>query len=200
MLARCFGLGYRRVEWKCDSRNERSRRAALRTGFLLEGIQAQHMIGQGRSRDTAWFRILDHERPEVKRRLETMLYGSCKPRPGTAAVPAATRCQAPTQREPPAIVDRALSAGKMDAWNASQLRPWNRLRYTLVPDNLRRHWGRRRLCILDDGSGDSAIRRRLCYPATTSSSSTMRRPCWRGRGSTPWRLGWPTALPPSPAT
>lgn len=77
MLAHCFGLGYRRVEWKCDSRNERSRRSALRMGFTFEGIQEQHMIIKGQNRDTAWFRILDHEWPAVKTRLETMLYGNC---------------------------------------------------------------------------------------------------------------------------
>lgn len=31
------GLGLRRVEWKCHSENESSRRAALRMGFELEG-------------------------------------------------------------------------------------------------------------------------------------------------------------------
>ncbi len=77
ILAHCFDLGYRRVEWKCDSRNERSRRAALRMGFTFEGIQEQHMIIKGQNRDTAWFRILDHEWPAVRRRLETMLYGNC---------------------------------------------------------------------------------------------------------------------------
>ena len=77
MLAHAFALGYRRVEWKCDSQNERSRRAALRMGFQFEGIQEQHMIVKGRNRDTAWFRILDHEWPAVRERLETMLYGRC---------------------------------------------------------------------------------------------------------------------------
>ena len=77
MLAHCFELGYRRVEWKCDSRNERSRRAALRMGFTFEGIQEQHMIVKGLNRDTAWFRMLDHEWPSVRRRLESMLYGNC---------------------------------------------------------------------------------------------------------------------------
>lgn len=77
MLGHCFGLGYRRVEWKCDSRNERSRRAALRMGFTFEGIQAYHMIVKGQSRDTAWFRMLDHEWPAVRARLEMMLYGRC---------------------------------------------------------------------------------------------------------------------------
>lgn len=77
MLGHCFALGYRRVEWKCDSRNERSRRAALRIGFTFEGVQEQHMIVKGRSRDTAWFRMLGHEWPNIKARLETMLYGRC---------------------------------------------------------------------------------------------------------------------------
>ena len=73
MLAHAFGLGYRRVEWKCDALNERSRRSALRMGFQFEGIQDAHFIVKGRNRDTAWFRILDHEWPDVKARLETML-------------------------------------------------------------------------------------------------------------------------------
>lgn len=77
MLAHCFNLGYRRVEWKCDSQNERSRRAARRMGFLFEGIQDQHMIVKGRNRDTAWFRILDHEWPGVRLHLERLLYGTC---------------------------------------------------------------------------------------------------------------------------
>lgn len=61
MCAHAFALGYRRVEWKCDANNTRSRRAALSYGFTFEGIQEAHMIVKGRSRDTAWFRILDHE-------------------------------------------------------------------------------------------------------------------------------------------
>jgi RimJ/RimL family protein N-acetyltransferase len=65
-------LGYRRVEWKCDSLNERSRRAALRLGFRFEGIFRQHMIVKGKNRDTAWFAMLDSDWPEVKRRLDTL--------------------------------------------------------------------------------------------------------------------------------
>ncbi len=37
MLRHVFGLGYRRVEWKCDSLNVRSRRAALRHGLPVRG-------------------------------------------------------------------------------------------------------------------------------------------------------------------
>ena len=75
MLKHAFELGYRRVEWKCDALNERSRRAALRIGFQFEGIQDyHHYIVKGRSRDTAWFRILDHEWDDVRAALEKRLY------------------------------------------------------------------------------------------------------------------------------
>jgi RimJ/RimL family protein N-acetyltransferase len=74
MLKHAFGLGYRRVEWKCDTLNERSRRSALRMGFQFEGIQEYHYIIKGRSRDTAWYRVLDREWDSVRERLEVMLY------------------------------------------------------------------------------------------------------------------------------
>jgi RimJ/RimL family protein N-acetyltransferase len=61
MLEHVFALGYRRAEWKCDARNEASRRAALAYGFRFEGIQDAHYIVKGRNRDTAWYRLLDHE-------------------------------------------------------------------------------------------------------------------------------------------
>ncbi|CAL5867137.1 uncharacterized protein PFLUO_LOCUS1349 [Penicillium psychrofluorescens] len=54
-------LNYRRVEWKCDSLNAPSRKAALRLGFVHEGIFRQHMVVKGRSRDTAWFSMLRDE-------------------------------------------------------------------------------------------------------------------------------------------
>jgi RimJ/RimL family protein N-acetyltransferase len=73
MLQHAFGLGYRRVEWKCDSLNQRSRKAALRMGFRFEGIQEYHMVIKGRSRDTAWFRILDHEWSQVQQMLAAMI-------------------------------------------------------------------------------------------------------------------------------
>lgn len=74
MLKHCFELGYRRVEWKCHSLNERSRKAALRMGFKFESIQESHMIVKNCNRDTAWYRILDLEWPHVKQNLEYMLY------------------------------------------------------------------------------------------------------------------------------
>jgi len=71
MLAHAFALGYRRVEWKCDARNERSRRAALAYGFTFEGVQDAHYIIKGRNRDTAWFRMLDSEWPALAPKLRT---------------------------------------------------------------------------------------------------------------------------------
>jgi RimJ/RimL family protein N-acetyltransferase len=74
MLEHAFGLGYRRIEWKCDALNERSRRAAERLGFTFEGVQDAHYIVKGRNRDTAWFRILDGEWPRVRQRLRELLH------------------------------------------------------------------------------------------------------------------------------
>jgi len=54
-------LGYRRLEWKCDSLNGPSRAAAERFGFTFEGIFRQLQVTQGRNRDTAWYSILDSE-------------------------------------------------------------------------------------------------------------------------------------------
>src|SRR5438552_4078976 len=66
-------LRYRRYEWKCDARNQPSRRAALRLGFTFEGIFRQHMIVKGQNRDTAWYSMLDSEWPERKARFERWL-------------------------------------------------------------------------------------------------------------------------------
>ncbi len=63
----------RRVEWKCDSLNERSRAAALRLGFQYEGIFRKHMIVKGRNRDTAWFAMTDEDWPAVRENLEKLL-------------------------------------------------------------------------------------------------------------------------------
>lgn len=54
-------LGFRRLQWKCDVRNEASQKAALRFGFKKEGILRNHMIVRGISRDSAFFSILDCE-------------------------------------------------------------------------------------------------------------------------------------------
>jgi RimJ/RimL family protein N-acetyltransferase len=59
-------LKYRRFEWKCDSANEPSRRAALRFGFAFEGVFRQHMVVKGRSRDTAWYSMTDDEWSQLR--------------------------------------------------------------------------------------------------------------------------------------
>ena len=74
MMRRVFDeLGYRRYEWKCDSRNAPSRAAALRLGFRFEGIFRQAIVYKGRNRDTAWFSIIDTEWPALKRAYERWL-------------------------------------------------------------------------------------------------------------------------------
>lgn len=66
-------LGYRRFEWKCNDRNEPSKRAALRFGFVFEGLFRQHMVVKGENRDTAWYSIIDTEWPVVKAAFEHWL-------------------------------------------------------------------------------------------------------------------------------
>ena len=74
MMAHAFEtLGYRRFEWKCDSLNAPSRAAALRLGFTFEGIFRQATIYKGRSRDTAWFSIIDSEWPALAERYRAWL-------------------------------------------------------------------------------------------------------------------------------
>lgn len=68
-------LGYRRYEWKCDSCNAPSRRAAERLGFRYEGDFRQAIVYKGRTRDTSWFSIIDGEWPQVKKGFEYWLSG-----------------------------------------------------------------------------------------------------------------------------
>ncbi|HEY0635291.1 MAG TPA: GNAT family protein [Gammaproteobacteria bacterium] len=65
LLRNAFALGYRRVEWKCNALNEASRAAARRLGFSFEGLFRQHVIIKGRSRDTAWYAIIDGDWPSI---------------------------------------------------------------------------------------------------------------------------------------
>lgn len=64
MLRHLFDdLGYRRCEWKCDSLNLPSRRAAERLGFRYEGTFRRAVVVKGRTRDTDWLSIIDAEWP-----------------------------------------------------------------------------------------------------------------------------------------
>ena len=60
-------LGYRRYEWKCDSLNKKSNKAALRLGFKFEGIFRQATIYKKRNRDTSWYAIIDKDWKKIKK-------------------------------------------------------------------------------------------------------------------------------------
>lgn len=66
-------LGYRRFEWKCNDRNEPSKRAALRYGMQHEGVFRQAGVVKGENRDTAWFSMLDREWPLLRQAFEGWL-------------------------------------------------------------------------------------------------------------------------------
>lgn len=74
LLARhVFDLGYRRYEWKCDSLNAPSRRAAERLGFAYEGTFRRNVVTKGRSRDTAWFAMTLEDWPRIRAAHEAWL-------------------------------------------------------------------------------------------------------------------------------
>lgn len=66
-------LGYRRLEWKCNTRNARSRKAAERLGFTYEGTFRNATVVRDRNRDTAWFSITDEEWPSILAAFESWL-------------------------------------------------------------------------------------------------------------------------------
>jgi RimJ/RimL family protein N-acetyltransferase len=64
-------VGLRRVEFKTDARNERSRGALEALGAQFEGIFRKHMVvAEGGARDSAYYSVIDDDWPAVKRRLE----------------------------------------------------------------------------------------------------------------------------------
>ena len=66
LIDHAFASGYRRVEWKCDALNAKSRRAAERLGFLHEGILAKLTHYKGRNRDTAWYGLTNDMWPDLE--------------------------------------------------------------------------------------------------------------------------------------
>jgi RimJ/RimL family protein N-acetyltransferase len=78
MLEHAFErLGCLRVEFKTDSRNERSRAALAALPAQFEGIFRKHMLVRGgERRDSAYYSIIDDEWPEVRenlaRRIDTI--------------------------------------------------------------------------------------------------------------------------------
>ena len=70
-------LGCRRVEFKTDAANERSRAALAAIGATFEGVHRKHMlVREGENRDSAWYSVLDEEWPAVRAHLERRLTGS----------------------------------------------------------------------------------------------------------------------------
>lgn len=67
-------LGAIRVQFKTDSRNERSQRAIERLGAVREGLLRNHMILEdGTVRHSIYYSILNSEWPSVKAQLEQKL-------------------------------------------------------------------------------------------------------------------------------
>ncbi len=67
-------VGLRRVEFKTDARNERSRGALLALGASFEGILRKHMVVRnGGERDSAYYSVIDDEWPALKERLRSRL-------------------------------------------------------------------------------------------------------------------------------
>jgi RimJ/RimL family protein N-acetyltransferase len=60
-------LGCRRVEFKTDARNERSRAALAALPAQFEGVFRKHMLVRGgERRDSAWYSVIDDDWPAVK--------------------------------------------------------------------------------------------------------------------------------------
>lgn len=76
MLSAAFAAGARRVEFRVDAINMRSRGAVAKLGGQLDGILRAHRITwTGRIRDTCVYSILASEWPAVRDRLDSILGG-----------------------------------------------------------------------------------------------------------------------------
>ena len=92
MAAHAFDVvGLRRYEWKCDSLNEPSRRAAARLGFTYEGTFRNAVVCKGRNRDTAWFALTDDDWPRVRAAFERWLDPANFDEPGQQRTPLTTK-------------------------------------------------------------------------------------------------------------
>ena len=64
MLQRAFACGFRRIEFRVDSRNSRSQAACRKLGAVREGVmRADRITWTGHVRDTVLFAILKDEWP-----------------------------------------------------------------------------------------------------------------------------------------
>jgi N-acetyltransferase len=78
MLRHAFEeMGCIRVEFKVDSLNEKSCVALKRIGATEEGLLRNHMIQpDGRKRHSICFSVIEEEWPEVKARLERLMFSN----------------------------------------------------------------------------------------------------------------------------
>ena len=76
LLGAAFADGARRVEFRIDASNARSRGAVEKLGCKLDGILRQNRVTwTGRIRDTCVYSILADEWPAVRERLDSVLRG-----------------------------------------------------------------------------------------------------------------------------
>jgi RimJ/RimL family protein N-acetyltransferase len=87
LLSYLFGLGYRRVERRCDAEDHRARKAIERAGFVLEGVLRKHRIVSGCNVDTALYALTNSDwrdagksRLSAKLRAPTGISGPTRPR------------------------------------------------------------------------------------------------------------------------
>ena len=73
LMNEAFSLGFRRYEWKCNSHNHPSRKAAQRLGLSYEGVFRQALVVKGHNRDTAWYAAVDGEWPALRAAFEQWL-------------------------------------------------------------------------------------------------------------------------------
>ncbi|HEY3775549.1 MAG TPA: GNAT family protein [Solirubrobacteraceae bacterium] len=70
-------VGLRRVEFKTDSRNQRSRGALTKLGAQYEGTFRKHrVLPGGEIRDSAYYSVIDDEWPAVRAGLQQRLNGA----------------------------------------------------------------------------------------------------------------------------
>lgn len=77
-----FALGNRRLEWKCNNDNTRSKRTAVRFGYTFEGVFRQHMVVKGKNRDTTWYSIISTQWSPVAAGFEKWLALDNQPKSG----------------------------------------------------------------------------------------------------------------------
>jgi N-acetyltransferase len=75
MLEHAFErLGVRRVEFKTEATNERSRAALAALPAQFEGVHRNHMLVRGgQNRDSAWYSVIEEDWPAVRDALRARL-------------------------------------------------------------------------------------------------------------------------------